>query len=140
MEQKGCFFWTVHRLAQIPLSEIKPEVLFWEEKLVELLIATPNVDKCNRRQTRKAKSYATCYTRNTYPKQILFLLPTTWSKSCSTNYAMNRKKGVKMGMVMAPKTPPKNLNKIYCVKLCLLDLDPLELYTETNNIISTNVY
>ena len=28
---------------------------FWEEKLVAPLIATPNVDKCNRRQTRKVK-------------------------------------------------------------------------------------
>jgi hypothetical protein len=32
-----------------------PAPFLWEEKLVASLIATPNVDKCNRRQTRKAK-------------------------------------------------------------------------------------
>jgi hypothetical protein len=38
------------------------------------LIATLNVDKCNRRQTRKAKELATCYVHNIYAKRILFLL------------------------------------------------------------------
>jgi hypothetical protein len=32
-----------------------PVLFLWEEKLVVPLIATPNVDKCNRRQTRKTK-------------------------------------------------------------------------------------
>jgi hypothetical protein len=33
-----------------------PTIFLLEEKLVAPLIETPNVDKCNRRQTRKAKS------------------------------------------------------------------------------------
>jgi hypothetical protein len=32
-----------------------PVIFLWEEKLVASLIATPNLDKFNRRQTRKAK-------------------------------------------------------------------------------------
>jgi hypothetical protein len=34
---------------------LKALLFLWEEKLFTSLIATPNVDKCNRRQTRKAK-------------------------------------------------------------------------------------
>jgi hypothetical protein len=30
-------------------------IFHWEEKLIAPFIATPNVDKCNRRQTRKGK-------------------------------------------------------------------------------------
>jgi hypothetical protein len=37
------------------LKLAKSYVFLWEEKLVAPLIATPNVDKCNRRQTSKAK-------------------------------------------------------------------------------------
>ncbi len=33
-------------------------ISFWEEKIVAPLIATPNADKCNSRQTRKAKGLA----------------------------------------------------------------------------------
>jgi hypothetical protein len=47
-----------------------PAIFLWEKKLVASLIATPNVDKCNRRLTRKAKSYATYNACNTYAKII----------------------------------------------------------------------
>jgi hypothetical protein len=33
---------------------IEKYLFLWEEKLVVPFIARPNVDKCNRRQTRKA--------------------------------------------------------------------------------------
>jgi hypothetical protein len=31
------------------------KLLLWEENLLAPPIATPNIDRCNRRQTRKAK-------------------------------------------------------------------------------------
>jgi hypothetical protein len=70
-----------------------------EEKLVVPLIATPNVDKCNRRQTRKATELA-------YMLRAEYLCKNECCSFCkqlgqcpSTNYAMSRKKrGFKMGI------------------------------------------
>jgi hypothetical protein len=73
----------------------------WKENLVAPLIATPNVDKCNRRQTRKGsrgRLHAICLIlmQNKY-----YYFCKQLGRTPSTIYAMRRKQGVKMRMEIA---------------------------------------
>jgi hypothetical protein len=70
-----------------------PAIFLWEEKFVAHLIATPNVDKCNRRQTRKVNRARLHATREILMQNEFYSLCKQLGQNSSTNYAMSRKNG-----------------------------------------------
>jgi hypothetical protein len=73
-----------------------PAIFLWEEKLVVHLIATPNIDKCNRIHARKGqKDYATCYLHNSYAEMNIIPFCIQIGQSPKTNYSMSKRGGSK---------------------------------------------
>ncbi len=69
-----------------------PAIFLWDEKLVVPLVATPNVDKCKRRQKEKATELG--YILRIIPMQNKYYsFYKQLGQSPNRNYAMSRKMG-----------------------------------------------